>query len=409
MKKLTLAILLLVVSFTVYSQKVYFIYLQTENEQPFFVKMNDKVYSSSGSGYLILSKLRDTICDFSLGFPQNKWPERNFSVAFNKRDHGYLLKNFGEKGWGLFDLQTLAIQMPVAITSTTENKTTQQTNDVSPFTEILSKASNDPSLKEKSVEQVPSEKKADTVKTETEKKSEPKVETTIFAEVKKEEPQKKAEEMTTEKKEEPKAEIKEEPVQRDTFNHEDVYKQSVVTKKSESSTTEGFGLIFIDQISNETSDTIRLLIPNPKPVIVIPSQQPVVEKKFLEISTDSVKAETPETVQKVTNEPVAVKKAEKGNCTEQANEADFFNLRKIMAGVMGDDEMVAEAKRIFKTKCFSTEQIRNLSLLFLNDAGKYKFFDAAYEYVTDAFNFGSLQRELKDEYYINRFKAMLRN
>ena len=69
--------------------------------------------------------------------------------------------------------------------------------------------------------------------------------------------------------------------------------------------------------------------------------------------------------------------------------------------------MIAEAKKVFKTKCFSTLQIKNLSALFLTDESKYKFFDAAYQYVSDLENFSTLQSELKDEYFINRFKAMI--
>ena len=80
-----------------------------------------------------------------------------------------------------------------------------------------------------------------------------------------------------------------------------------------------------------------------------------------------------------------------------------------MAAAEGDDNMLNEAKNYFKTKCFATEQVKNLGLLFLNDSGKYKFFDLAYAYVTDLDKFSSLQNELKEEYYINRFKAMLRN
>ena len=79
-----------------------------------------------------------------------------------------------------------------------------------------------------------------------------------------------------------------------------------------------------------------------------------------------------------------------------------------MAAVETDEEMVSSALNYFKTKCFTVTQIKNLGTLFLTDAGKYKFFDAAYLYVTDLVNFSSLQTELKDEYYINRFKAMLR-
>ncbi len=80
-----------------------------------------------------------------------------------------------------------------------------------------------------------------------------------------------------------------------------------------------------------------------------------------------------------------------------------------MAAAEGDDGMLLEAKNYFKTKCFTTGQIKNLGSMFLNDEGKYKFFDLAYTYVTDMDKYSVLQNELKEEYYINRFKAMLRN
>ena len=86
----------------------------------------------------------------------------------------------------------------------------------------------------------------------------------------------------------------------------------------------------------------------------------------------------------------------------------FFKLRKKMVGENSDNNMISEAGRVFRTKCFTTTQIKNLGTLFLSDEYKYKFFDAAYQYVSDTENFASLQAELKDEYYINRFKAMLR-
>jgi hypothetical protein len=71
--------------------------------------------------------------------------------------------------------------------------------------------------------------------------------------------------------------------------------------------------------------------------------------------------------------------------------------------------MLDEAKKYFKSKCFATEQIKNLSTMFLSNAGKYNFFSAAYNYTTDIENFSSLQSELTDEYYISRFKEILHN
>src|ERR1043165_3490105 len=108
MNKIILSLVFSILLLQASSQKVYFIYLQNESDQPFFVRLNDKIYNSSGKGYLILSKLRDSTQAFSIGFPENKWPEQKFEVKMGAKDHGYMLKNFGEKGWGLFDLHTLS-------------------------------------------------------------------------------------------------------------------------------------------------------------------------------------------------------------------------------------------------------------------------------------------------------------
>ena len=104
----------------------------------------------------------------------------------------------------------------------------------------------------------------------------------------------------------------------------------------------------------------------------------------------------------------AKKTISKNKCKEIANDNDFLKLRKKMVGENDDDDMVDEARKYFKTKCFTTAQIRNLGVLFLDDLGKYKFFDMAYVFVSDTENFSSLQSEIKSEYYLNRFKAMLK-
>ena len=476
MKKLHLSLFFSLAIVTASSQKVYFIYIQTESEQSFFIKMNDKIQSSTASGYIILAKLVDSTYNFSVGFPQNKWPEQNFSVTVGKKDHGYLLKNFNEKGWGLFDLQTLSVQMAISGKASIEEKAKMENKDVSVFTEILSKAADDPSLKEKPVQPKVEDKKTEIAIQEVIKKDlstvaeEPKAEikelvaskpVTIVekALIKKEEPKTEVKEVavvkTTEiieqpvankdlpaivgkaktevatkpveiidqtvaKQEESNAKLKELPVthieESQVFITES-YKTSQVKKWSESSTTEGFGLVFIDDYDNGIKDTIRLVIPNPKPVVAIIKEEPKEEKKFLEINTespqkkvsaDSEEIETKE-IKSILIESSVEKTILKNNCSEVAAESDFFKLRKKMAAVESDDEMISEAKKYFKIKCFTTSQLKNISTLFLTDEGKYNFFDASYKYVSDMQTFNSLQSELKDEYYTTRFKAMLRN
>ena len=97
------------------------------------------------------------------------------------------------------------------------------------------------------------------------------------------------------------------------------------------------------------------------------------------------------------------------DCKNMASDKDFIALRKKMAAEESDDDMVTAARKVFKTKCFTSEQVKNLCVLFLKDDGKYKFLDAAYPFVYDTDNFKQLGSLLTEEYYLNRFKAMIKN
>jgi len=97
------------------------------------------------------------------------------------------------------------------------------------------------------------------------------------------------------------------------------------------------------------------------------------------------------------------------DCKEIASDADIDKLRIKMMVVSTDEDRIALAKRLFKLKCLLTKQVRALSELFRSDEGKYKWLDATYAFVSDAGAFPALGDIIKDEYYLNRFKAMLRH
>jgi hypothetical protein len=69
-----------------FAQKVYFVYVESESQQPFFVKIRDKTYTSSAAGYLILSNLRDSSYSITIGFPADKWPEQQFTIPTRAKD-----------------------------------------------------------------------------------------------------------------------------------------------------------------------------------------------------------------------------------------------------------------------------------------------------------------------------------
>lgn len=469
MKKLHLSLLCCLFAMAAFSQKVYFIYIQTESEQPFYVKMNEKVQSSSASGYIILSKLVDSTYSFTIGFPQNKWASQKYTVALGKKDHGYLLKNFGDKGWGLFDLQTLAVQMGVNDKTGYFEGGKGEVGDVSAFTEVLARAANDPSLREKPVKPVIELKKQEVVAkneppvttpstttnsgqtsvTETitimpaipgqkepvisvssesaavtnkevvaapTTEDKPKDEITMPASVPvakengantatvpvvKEENTKPAPAVVTEvivpetkKEQEKETVIKQDVVVATGIMETPVFDRgpTQVRRWSESSTSEGFGVVYIDIYGDGSMDTIRIFIPNQKTLATITKEEPQDEKAFI-ATKDLQKNDVEKT----------------SACADVATDNDFLKLRKLMAATESDDDMIVEAKKAYKVKCYTTLQVKNLGALFLTDEGKYKFFDASYQYVADAAAFNSLQSELKDEYYTTRFKAMLRN
>ena len=112
--KLILASVFTLISFTIFAQQNRFIYIQSDNQQAFYVKLDKKVMSSTASGYIIIPKLKDSTYNLALGFPRNEWPEQYISCKVGSSDAGYLLKNFAEKGWGLFNFQTMELLMAEA-------------------------------------------------------------------------------------------------------------------------------------------------------------------------------------------------------------------------------------------------------------------------------------------------------
>ena len=84
-------IVIFIFAFTLFAraQQTHFVYLQTESGQPFYVKINNKIVSSSPAGYLILPKLTDGDYKLSIGFPKKEFPEENFQILIDKKTKGF--------------------------------------------------------------------------------------------------------------------------------------------------------------------------------------------------------------------------------------------------------------------------------------------------------------------------------
>jgi hypothetical protein len=431
------------------AQQVHFIYLQTENGQPFYVKLDKKVVSSSSAGYLILPKLVDGDYKLSVGFPKKEFPEENFRITIDKKNEGFLLKNFGEKGWGLFNMQSFAVVMGGG---TNAPDTISKNFQSDPFSKMLANVVKDSSILQKN----------EPVKEELEKEvvSPPKTKTDSVVTI-----------------------VQPEPVLLSPA-------KKLLSKKNK----DGMEMVYIDTVGNG-NDTIRIFIPTEKAIIktdtlnnnTVQTEKPlepalkdtasvkdtisvkdnfvmrdtasmndskqepnvttdttasvhplvsenksplenknsVVVKSDEEIKQKNEEVKQPEIIRqdstiKENKKPAETEKEDlvvlpevvnsstaNSDCKAFADNEDFLKLRKKMASENSDDNMIKIAKKAFHSKCFSTEQIKNLSFLFLTNEGKYRFFDEAYAFVSDSNQYIILQSQLTDSYYVNRFRAMI--
>lgn len=421
MKRVLLLSALFGMHFVLKAQKVYFIYLQSETATPFYIKMAGKIQSSTSEGYLIVPKLTDSTYLVSIGQP-GKPGEPKFAITISRGDRGFLIKDFDGVP-GLFDLQTLAVYKPV----TAEASTTQTVTKNDNFTRLLAKAADDTTLLSQTVviqekpkpqaEIIAIKEEVVPKKEEIAPKQEPAQQSSVSipspdknvttAEIQKDTVSEKASEVMLEPKKDSvivKKEETTEVVKQETMNPvKEQTQKSFITKKPGSYTPEGLGFIYFDNY-NGIVDTIQLVIPNPNITTSgINQKQSTETRQFLELSDrkeDTIEVKTAEDLSKAKL---------KSQCSSLSTDDDFFKLRKEMVAKKNDDEMIAQAKKYFKAKCYRTEQIKYLSSLFLSDEGKYQFFDAAYLHVSDQERFGLLQLELKDSYYLNRFRALLGN
>ncbi len=404
------------------AQLSHYVYLQTDNRQAFFIRYNGKIYSSTASGYLILSKLNEGNLQFSVGFPKSNEPEQKFELLIDKSDRGFLLKNFSDKGWGLFDLQTSAVlyaampQQPAG-NIVTQPSAIQQPPANDPFANMLSQVTKDTTVKTVVVQK--EEKKADTPKVVA-----PPV-------VKINNPVKDTVQTVVITVPESKPVIKQDTVVVSPTEPEwQMPKKSFVQTIRKFESKEGTDLVF-EVTEDGLKDTIRVFIAadsvkmeaevqpvqntiTTKDTITVVETKPEIKQEVVvqpEVKKEEIvpQKEPEKTQEKIQPQPqpTEIKQVPNSNCSAIAGEDDFVKLRRKMAMQSKEENMVSEARKAFKTKCFTVAQLKNLSVLFLTDEWRYRFYDAALPFVTDFPNFRSLEETIQDPYYKKRFQALL--
>ncbi len=395
--------------FVVKAQQKHFIYVQSEDQQPFAIVLNGKVFSSSDYGYIIIPKLADSDYNFRVSFPMNKFPDQNFTCTINKKDAGFFLKNSSD-GWALQNMQTQKMVM-------NNNAQVAQKNA---FGDMLSEVVSDSTLNKKNVSaEQPSNATnavaggvagAALITVGAQANAEPATDSVAQLE-----------------------------------------------KISESKLDTGTSMLFVDKTQNG-NDTISVFIPadaantdlatnqpsssenatgNPQNGTVAVVAVPVINATQSNISTDSAtvsendvrtekdtatsqlsnpfyspeKKDAVEGAAAVSTATVSVATASnavKEDCANMISDGDMDKLKRKMFLQNNDNDMIQYAVKSLNKKCITTDQVKLLGSLFSSDDGRYTLYDALYNYVYDYGNYPVLANQIVDPYYKKRFAAMLR-
>lgn len=380
MRLIPCLVFFLIASLQSLAQKNNFLYIQTENKQPFSLRMNGKIYSSTEMGYLIIPKLVSGDYPITIDFPKNIYPSQQFDVHLDHQDLGFVLKNVDSNAWVLQHLQSNR-RIDSKFKDTEQNFASKMESD--DFTKTLSQITNTPMPEDKKIIALNITKEQENTQLLDTVQSHGVLEENSITS-KKSTVQTSAQLIDTVQASEDIGVRKERSDISLIFSTIDTSGQSLIYAVSQ------LGIIdtVVAFIPADNEPTLSAIITNTKTEVNI---------------TDSSSA--------LTIKDTLASRAEKNTiafqCNKVAEEKDFLLLRKKMASQQHEADMLLQAKKAFQSKCFSTQQVRNLSGLFLEEDKKLEFLIMSRTKIIDFENFDSLISLLSDESNIIKFKEVI--
>lgn len=325
----------------------HYFFIEADGQQPFYARWNGKLISSSASGFLLVPRVEDEKIILTIGFPRNQFPEQNFELTEMNRDRGFQLKNFGEKGWGLFDRTSLAVIMPVSANSE-KLMDVSKTPDKS-FASVLAEVTGDSTLREP--------------------RQEPKAPTTTKKQV-----------------------LSVSTPLRDSLIKDDRMKKVDITNMllMENDQIKVMGYLVRNELGG--TDTVRAEIS--KPSLVQPA---VARAQPQEVSTPKEPATSVSTSPKkiaVCDRPFAETK-------------DIRSLQRRILGSSDLNEQITMVVKEYKVKCFNSRQTMDLGWMIADEGARLRFFEALWGLVSDQDQFGQLETVFMKEENIKAFRKIL--
>jgi len=372
MRSIFIVIALFICQVRLHAQDRFFLYVQTDNDQAFYARVQGRTLSSSASGYLILPRISDSSLILTIGFPKRLFPEQTFHIRNIESDKGFVLKNTPDKGWILTDMQS-SVALLASSSEVPRASDPPARSSADPFSELLSTVINDSSLSETPiVRNTP----AATPKPDLPGKQ-PAIRDTQSVQAPKPMPQETAEKPVV-------AVLPASPVKTDDPGSLGKGSRKILEQIDGT----GVQIVYSDETSAGITDTISVWIPK--------DISPVQATRAVPVRTNTVPGDTVQGTNKLI--------PDRTDCRSFVSATNLALLRRRMEALTDEDAKVALALRSFRESCFSTEQIRNLLMVFGREEGRFKLLDAAYPYVFDPSKFTELESVLKDSYFIYRFR-----
>lgn len=391
---------------SVEAQNHHFIYFESQNNKPFIIKYENKIYSNTKKNYVNLTKLNNGINQIKIDIENEK--DLNFTISINDNDAGYILKQDANNDWILFDilnftnlLQDMFIQNIVVNKQTSIIEPTAIIETTKFIEPIIEKIDSTILIQTPKSNLIPTpilldtlQKKEDVnITKETNKKTQPTDTITIFNSSTNDTLI--ALRLLTSFENNvanTKTELKKDSLIENVAIIEEKVQTKLVEKILQVQLQTGIEQMYVDR-NGGSIDTISIFIPIKNTVkadTVKEVVRPIVEEK------------------KMISKNIDVAQLNEVNCAQIATEYDFNNfLLKLQKSPVIKTKL-SIASTVLKDKCYTTSQIQRLAVLFLYDKAKLEFFKIAISSIADIRNFHYLGNEIKDESMKQEFSELIK-
>lgn len=434
MSKFGLVIVLILMAGSNYAQD-YFVLIRADDGLPFYVRLGSQVYSSSAGGHLILSQLKDSTYSLTIGLPGQRTREQRYTLSIRQKDQEFRLKDQGEKGLSLYDEQTGETKAPEMPLNGGEEIRPPGIKKDDAFSRLMAGVVHDTSVlyNTYAMEQVLKDSSAmartsrvDSAIQATRTSVSDSAARGLITDPVPAKPDTAVAVNTA-------VALSSDPKPDTSTLVKPVYRPGGVIKLSERKLARSVRLAYADYSVGKKADTIIIFIPVDTSVIARGGQKPTHAADTGRVSNrghgpnpDSPlsgqgqnMASHPAPGLPVTEVPrthsvdtprksLATRPSlpfVNSDCHNYATDYDVDKLRVKLLGATKDEDRIQAARRVFKTRCFTTRQIRALSEVFTTDAAKFHFFETAYPFCSDD-QFRELSSLLSDPVYSGKFRVM---